>query len=187
MHKYNVVSPRSWRGHEPRWDDRGEFDHRWRKLEILIQNVESTLSMANHIGDYNGDHQQYTITKDQCTAGRISQWLIWLTRKVRGKPQGSAYTWNTPFFDLQFVNIRTKKGKNHYPKKRVFSGPTSHMGKLGIVFFLSMDNDKKLSIVHVTIIIKDRGGEGIGVGRNCNIMISSKSHSSHQAYNQGSK
>ena len=63
------------------------------------------------------------------------------------------------------------------------------MGKLGIVFFLSitMDNDKKLSIVHVTIIITDRGGGGIGVGRNCNIMISSESHSSHQAYNQGSK
>ena len=55
-----------------------------------------------------------------------------MTCKVRGKPQGSAYTWNTPFFDLQFVNIRTKKGKNHSPKKRVFSA--SHMGKLGIVF-----------------------------------------------------
>ena len=34
-----------------------------------------------------------------------------LLLQVRGKPQGSAYTWNTPFFDLQFVNIRTKKGK----------------------------------------------------------------------------
>ena len=34
-----------------------------------------------------------------------------LLLQVRGKPQGSAYTWNTPFFDLQFVNIRTKKGR----------------------------------------------------------------------------
>ena len=50
-----------------------------------------------------------------------------------------------------------------------------------------MDNDKKLSIVHVTIIITDRGGGGIGVGRNCNIMISSESLSGHQACNQGSK
>ena len=112
--------------------------------------------------------------------------LIWLTRKVRGKPQGSAYTWNTPFFDLQFVNIRTKKGKNHSPKKESFLG--LH-GWAGNRFFLSVtiDNDKKHSIVHVTIIITDRGGGGIGVGRNCNIMISSESLSGHQACNQGSK
>ena len=38
-----------------------------------------------------------------------------LLLQVRGKPQGSAYTWNTPFFDLQFVNIRTKKGKEFQP------------------------------------------------------------------------
>ena len=39
---------------------------------------------------------------------------ICLLLQVRGKPQGSAYTWNTPFFDLQFVNIRTKKGKEKF-------------------------------------------------------------------------
>ena len=27
-----------------------------------------------------------------------------------GKQAGSTYTWSTAFFDLQFVDIRTKKG-----------------------------------------------------------------------------
>ena len=31
-------------------------------------------------------------------------------RSTGSKHQGATYTWNTPFFDLQFVDIRTKKG-----------------------------------------------------------------------------